>query len=86
MIFMFPKIMILLLKVCPIKNRIEGPFGDPYWFYTLEEEYPFMEITSITSKTKPTFLATVVGKPHLKINIWDMQPTKIFTIIKTTAP
>ena len=45
-----------------------------------------MEITAITSKSKTTFLATVVGKPPLKINIWDMQQRNFFAIIKTTAP
>ena len=48
------------------KSRIEGPFGDHTGYYTLEEEYPFLEVSAITSKKDPVFAATVVGKPPLE--------------------
>jgi 4-hydroxy-3-polyprenylbenzoate decarboxylase len=73
--------------VDPSKMRIEGPFGDHTGYYTLEEEYPFMEITAITSKAKPTFLATVVGKPPLEDKYMGHATERIFLpLLKTTAP
>ena len=73
--------------VDPSKIRIEGPFGDHTGYYTLEEEYPFMEITAITSKAKPTFLATVVGKPPLEDKYMGHATERIFLpLLKTTAP
>jgi len=73
--------------VDPSKLRIEGPFGDHTGYYTLEEEYPFMEVTAITSKAKPTFLATVVGKPPLEDKYMGHATERIFLpLLKTTAP
>ena len=46
--------------------KIEGPFGDHTGYYTLEEPYPVMEVSAISMKKEPTFLATVVGKPPLE--------------------
>ena len=48
--------------VDPSKLRIEGPFGDHTGYYTLEEEYPFMEVTAITSKKNPTYLCNCCWK------------------------
>ena len=73
--------------VDPTKLRIEGPFGDHTGYYTLDEEYPFMEVTAITSKAKPTFLATVVGKPPLEDKYIGHATERIFLpLLKTTAP
>ena len=73
--------------VDPSKLRIEGPFGDHTGYYTLEEEYPFMEVTAITSKAKPTYLATVVGKPPLEDKYMGHATERIFLpLLKTTAP
>ncbi|WP_108063127.1 menaquinone biosynthesis decarboxylase [Poseidonibacter lekithochrous] len=73
--------------VDPSKLRIEGPFGDHTGYYTLEEEYPFMEVTAITSKEKPTYLATVVGKPPLEDKYMGHATERIFLpLLKTTAP
>ena len=73
--------------VDPSKIRIEGPFGDHTGYYTLEEEYPFMEVTAITSKAKPTFLATVVGKPPLEDKYMGHATERIFLpLLQTTAP
>ncbi|RBQ32552.1 menaquinone biosynthesis decarboxylase [Arcobacter sp. FW59] len=69
------------------KLRIEGPFGDHTGYYTLEEEFPFMEISAITSKKNPTFLATVVGKPPLEDKYMGFATERIFLpLLKTTAP
>lgn len=73
--------------VDPSKLRIEGPFGDHTGYYTLEEEYPFMEVTAITQKKEPVFLATVVGKPPLEDKYMGHATERIFLpLLKTTAP
>ena len=67
--------------------RIEGPFGDHTGYYTLEEEYPFMEVTAITHKKDPVYLATVVGKPPLEDKYMGHATERIFLpLLKTTAP
>ncbi|MFV7789666.1 menaquinone biosynthesis decarboxylase [Aliarcobacter lanthieri] len=69
------------------KFKIEGPFGDHTGYYTLEEEFPFMEVSAITSKKSPTFLATVVGKPPLEDKYMGFATERIFLpLLKTTAP
>ena len=73
--------------VDPSKMRIEGPFGDHTGYYTLEEEYPFMEVSAITSKKDPVYLATVVGKPPLEDKYMGHATERIFLpLLKTTAP
>ena len=67
--------------------RVEGPFGDHTGYYTLEEQYPVMEVSAITTKSKPTFLATVVGKPPLEDKYMGFATGKIFfPLLKTTVP
>ncbi|MBD3840857.1 MAG: menaquinone biosynthesis decarboxylase [Campylobacterales bacterium] len=67
--------------------RIEGPFGDHTGYYTLEEEYPFMEVSAITSKKNPIFAATVVGKPPLEDKYMGYATERIFLpLLQTTAP
>ena len=69
------------------KMRIEGPFGDHTGYYTLEEEYPFMDVTAITSKRNPIFAATVVGKPLLEDKYMGHATERIFLpLLQTTAP
>jgi 4-hydroxy-3-polyprenylbenzoate decarboxylase len=41
--------------VDPNKSEIEGPFGDHTGYYTLEDEYPVMDVTAITSKSRPIY-------------------------------
>ncbi len=67
--------------------RIEGPFGDHTGYYTLEEPYPVMEVSAITTKKDRVFLATVVGKPPLEDKYMGWATGKIFfPLLKTTAP
>ncbi len=73
--------------VDPSKMKIEGPFGDHTGYYTLEEEYPFLEVSAITSKKEPVYLATVVGKPPLEDKYMGHATERIFLpLLKTTAP
>lgn len=69
------------------KMRIEGPFGDHTGYYTLEEEYPFLEVSAITSKKDPVFAATVVGKPPLEDKYMGHATERMFLpLLQTTAP
>lgn len=69
------------------KSKIEGPFGDHTGYYTLEEEYPFLEVEAITSKREPIFLATVVGKPPLEDKYMGYATERVFLpLLKTNAP
>jgi 4-hydroxy-3-polyprenylbenzoate decarboxylase len=73
--------------VDPQKIEIEGPFGDHTGYYTLEEEYPIMDVTCITHKKNPVFAATVVGKPPLEDKYMGYATERIFLpLLKTTAP
>ena len=73
--------------VDPTELRVEGPFGDHTGYYTLEEPYPVLEISTITTKKEPTFLATVVGKPPLEDKYMGWATGKIFfPLLKTTTP
>ncbi len=73
--------------VDPSKMEIEGPFGDHTGYYTLEEEYPVMDVKCITTKKEPIYLATVVGKPPLEDKYMGWATERIFLpLLKTTAP
>ncbi len=73
--------------VDPSLMKIEGPFGDHTGYYTLEEEYPVMEVKCITHKKEPVYLATVVGKPPLEDKYMGWATERIFLpLLKTTAP
>ena len=41
----------------------EGPFGDHTGFYSLADKYPAMDVTAITHRREPIYLATIVGMP-----------------------
>jgi 4-hydroxy-3-polyprenylbenzoate decarboxylase len=73
--------------VDPSKMEIEGPFGDHTGYYTLKEPYPIMEVSAITHKKDPIFLATVVGKPPLEDKYMGWATERIFMpLLKTTVP
>jgi 4-hydroxy-3-polyprenylbenzoate decarboxylase len=73
--------------VDPSQMEIEGPFGDHTGYYTLKEPYPVMDVTCITSKEKPVYQATVVGKPPLEDKYMGWATERIFLpLLKTTAP
>jgi len=69
------------------KLRVEGPFGDHTGYYTLEEQYPILEVSAMSMKKERTFLATVVGKPPLEDKYMGWATGKIFfPLLKTTVP
>ncbi len=68
------------------KLRIEGPFGDHTGYYTLEEHYPVMEVSAITNRKNPYYLATVVGKPPLEDKYMGWATERVFLpLLKTNA-
>ncbi len=69
------------------KMKTEGPFGDHTGYYTLQEQYPVLDVTAITYQNSPTFTATVVGKPPLEDKYMGYATSKIFLpLLQTTAP
>lgn len=63
----------------------EGPFGDHTGFYTPIEPYPVIEVTSISYKNNPIYLATVVGKPPLEDKYMGYMTERVFLpLLKTT--
>ena len=50
----------------PGETRTEGPFGDHFGYYCLEEEYPVMHVTAITHRKDPTVPMTIVGVPPME--------------------
>jgi 4-hydroxy-3-polyprenylbenzoate decarboxylase len=72
--------------VDPSQVKVEGPFGDHTGYYTLEEPYPIMEVSAITHKKNPVYLATVVGKPPLEDKYMGWATERIFLpLLKTNA-
>ncbi|MDX1296503.1 MAG: menaquinone biosynthesis decarboxylase, partial [Sulfurimonadaceae bacterium] len=71
----------------PTEMKIEGPFGDHTGYYTLEEPYPVLDVTAITHKKDPVYLATVVGKPPLEDKYMGWGTERVFLpLLKTNAP
>lgn len=65
----------------------EGPFGDHTGFYTPVENFPVMDVNTITHKKNPIFYATVVGKPPLEDKYFGGATERVFLpLLRTTAP
>ncbi len=72
--------------VDPEKMELEGPFGDHTGYYTLQEYYPVLEVSAITHRKDPYYLATVVGKPPLEDKYMGWATERIFLpLLKTNA-
>jgi len=50
----------------PGETRVEGPFGDHFGHYSLEDDYPVMHVTAITHKKDPVVPMTIVGTPPME--------------------
>ncbi|MGE4296228.1 MAG: menaquinone biosynthesis decarboxylase [Campylobacterales bacterium] len=71
----------------PKERRIEGPFGDHTGYYTLQEPYPVLNVTAITRRKKPIYLATVVGKPPIEDKYMGWPTERIFLpLLRTNVP
>ena len=51
-------------KVPPKVRRPEGPFGDHYGYYSLQHDYPIIELDAVCRRKDAIWPATVVGKPR----------------------
>ena len=54
----------LMGHVPPRVRRTEGPFGDHYGYYSLQNDYPFFNVTQMAHRKDAIYPATVVGKPR----------------------
>ncbi|OVE80655.1 4-hydroxybenzoate decarboxylase [bacterium K02(2017)] len=50
-------------KIPPFKRKAEGPFGDHYGYYSLQHDYPYLEVDKIFHRNDAIYPATVVGRP-----------------------
>lgn len=50
-------------RVPPKIRKPEGPFGDHYGYYSLEHDYPIIEVDAVYHRKDAIYPATVVGKP-----------------------
>ena len=51
-------------KVPPKVRKPEGPFGDHYGYYSLEHDYPILNVEAVFHRKDAIYPATVVGKPR----------------------
>ena len=49
--------------VPPHVRRPEGPFGDHFGYYSLQHDYPYLQVERVFHRQDAVFPATVVGKP-----------------------
>ena len=54
----------LIGEVPPGLRKPEGPFGDHYGYYSLQHDYPVLQVNRISHRADAIFPATVVGKPR----------------------
>ncbi len=54
----------LIGEVPPGVVRPEGPFGDHYGYYSLQHDYPVLQVNRVAHRTDAIYPATVVGKPR----------------------
>ncbi len=50
-------------RVIPYKTKKEGPFGDHLGYYSLEHEFPYLEVESVFHRKNAVWPFTVVGRP-----------------------
>lgn len=69
------------------KTKLEGPFGDHFGYYSMEANFPYLNIKTITRKIDPIFPATVVGRPPKEDMFLGDAATDIFgPLIKLVNP
>ncbi|BDA79145.1 4-hydroxybenzoate decarboxylase [Leptospira kobayashii] len=50
-------------NIPPYKRKPEGPFGDHYGYYSLQHDYPYLDVTNVYHRKDAIWAATVVGRP-----------------------
>jgi len=56
--------LALVGKVPPHVRRPEGPFGDHYGYYSLQHDYPIIEVDRVFRRKDAIWPATIVAKPR----------------------
>ena len=66
---------------------LEGPFGDHTGFYSLADAYPAVHVTAITTRDKPVYPTTIVGRPPMEDYYLGHATERIFLpLLKLTVP
>ncbi len=55
---------VLVGEVQPGARHPDGPFGDHYGYYSLQHDYPVVDVKGLLRRRDPILTATVVGKPR----------------------
>ncbi|HZY03484.1 MAG TPA: menaquinone biosynthesis decarboxylase [Anaeromyxobacteraceae bacterium] len=65
----------------------EGPFGDHTGYYSLADDYPFLEVTALTRRRDAVYPATVVGPPPME-DLWLGKATErlFLPLLQTVFP
>lgn len=53
----------LIGDIPPFERKPEGPFGDHYGYYSLQHDYPFVNVKHLLYQNDAIYPATVVGRP-----------------------
>jgi 4-hydroxy-3-polyprenylbenzoate decarboxylase len=73
--------------VDPAEHRREGPFGDHTGFYSLDDDFPVFHVTALTRRERPTYLATIVGRPPMEDGFMGEAVERLFLpLVKKTIP
>ncbi len=73
--------------VDPAERRREGPFGDHTGFYSLDDDFPVFHVTALTRRKRPTYLATIVGRPPMEDGFMGEAVERLFLpLVKKTIP
>lgn len=73
--------------VDPSERRREGPFGDHTGFYSLDDDFPVFHVTALTRRERPTYLATIVGRPPMEDGFMGEAVERLFLpLVKKTIP
>jgi 4-hydroxy-3-polyprenylbenzoate decarboxylase len=73
--------------VDPGERRREGPFGDHTGFYSQPDDFPVFHLTCVTSRQRPTYLTTIVGRPPMEDYYLGLASGRIFLpMIRKTVP
>ena len=65
-------------SVSATETMVEGPFGDHTGFYSDADEYPVINIKTITRKKNPIYPATIVGRPPMEDCYFGKATERIF--------
>lgn len=64
-------------RVLPHERRLEGPFGEFTGYYTAVSQCPVVEVTAITHRRDPIFLAGLTGVPSTENHMLKELPLAV---------